>query len=124
MRCASPKSDPDNIAALFERFLSKERNEPPDIDVDFEHERREEVIQYVFEKYGRERAALAATVITYRPRSAIRDVGKALGLDRDMVNRLAKVACVVGQLGGLPRQRRRRRDCSWMRTSSGDCARW
>jgi DNA-directed DNA polymerase III PolC len=82
--------DPVNIAALFERFISAERNEPPDIDVDFEHERREEVIQHVFEKYGRERAALAATVITYRPKSAIRDVGKALGLDGDVVDRLAK----------------------------------
>jgi error-prone DNA polymerase len=82
--------DPVNIAALFERFISAERNEPPDIDVDFEHERREEVIQHVFEKYGRERAALAATVITYRPKSAIRDVGKALGLDADMIDRLAK----------------------------------
>ena len=82
--------DPSNIAALFERFISEERNEPPDIDVDFEHERREEVIQHVFEKYGRERAALAATVITYRPKSAIRDVGKALGLDPDVIDRLAK----------------------------------
>lgn len=82
--------DPINIAALFERFISAERNEPPDIDVDFEHERREEVIQHVFEKYGRERAALAATVITYRPKSAIRDVGKALGLDVDVIDRLAK----------------------------------
>lgn len=82
--------DPANIAALFERFISAERDEPPDIDVDFEHERREEVIQHVFEKYGRERAALAATVITYRPKSAIRDVGKALGLDTDVVDRLAK----------------------------------
>ena len=75
---------------MFERFISAERDEPPDIDVDFEHERREEVIQHVFEKYGRERAALAATVITYRPKSAIRDVGKALGLDTDVVDRLAK----------------------------------
>ncbi len=65
------------MAMLFERFISKERNEPPDIDVDFEHERREEVIQYIYRKYGRERAALAATVICYRPRSALRDVGKA-----------------------------------------------
>ena len=65
---------------LFERFVSRERNEPPDIDVDFEHERREEVIQYVYEKYGRERAALAATVICYRTKSALRDVGKALGM--------------------------------------------
>ncbi len=82
--------DPDQIEVLFERFISKERNEPPDIDVDFEHERREEIIQYIFEKYGRERAALAATVISYRPRSAIRDVGKALGLGLDVVDRLAK----------------------------------
>ena len=65
---------------LFERFISKERDEPPDIDVDFEHERREEVIQYVFGKYGRGRAALAATVISYRGKSAVRDVGRALGL--------------------------------------------
>jgi error-prone DNA polymerase len=82
--------NPDNIAMLFERFISAERNEPPDIDVDFEHERREEVIQHVFEKYGRERAALAATVITYRPKSALRDVGRALGLDPDVIDRLAK----------------------------------
>jgi error-prone DNA polymerase len=82
--------DPSNIDVLFERFISKERNEPPDIDVDFEHERREEIIQHVFTKYGRERAALAATVICYRPRSAIRDVGKALGLGLDVVDRLAK----------------------------------
>src|SRR5262249_27533317 len=69
--------DPTRMDMLFKRFLSKEHNEPPDIDVDFEHERREEVIQYVYEKYGRERAALAATIITYRPKSALRDVGKA-----------------------------------------------
>src|SRR3569833_2177645 len=73
--------NPERGALLFERFISKERNEPPDIDVDFEHERREEIIQYIYEKYGRERAALAATVICYRPKSALRDVGKALGLD-------------------------------------------
>lgn len=82
--------DPSRIAVLFERFISKERNEPPDIDVDFEHERREEVIQYIYRKYSREHAALAATVITYRPRSAIRDVGKALGLDQLLVEQLAK----------------------------------
>ncbi len=82
--------NPEFIDVLFERFISKERNEPPDIDVDFEHERREEIIQHVFTKYGRERAALAATVICYRPRSAIRDVGKALGLGLDLVDRLAK----------------------------------
>ncbi|MCC2617493.1 error-prone DNA polymerase [Aestuariibacter halophilus] len=72
--------DPRQINVLFERFISKERNEPPDIDVDFEHERREEVIQYIYRKYGRERTALAATVICYRFKSALRDVGKALGL--------------------------------------------
>ncbi|HXI78055.1 MAG TPA: error-prone DNA polymerase [Steroidobacteraceae bacterium] len=82
--------DPSRMAMLFERFISKERNEPPDIDVDFEHERREEVIQYVYGKYGRERAALAATVICYRPRSALRDVGKALGLDLAQVDKLAR----------------------------------
>jgi len=82
--------DPSRMSMLFERFISKERNEPPDIDVDFEHERREEVIQYIYRKYGRERAALAATVICYRPRSALRDVGKALGLDPARVDRLAK----------------------------------
>ncbi|HEY8539656.1 MAG TPA: error-prone DNA polymerase, partial [Steroidobacteraceae bacterium] len=81
---------PDHINTLFERFVSKERNEPPDIDVDFEHERREEVIQYVYDKYGRSRAAIAATVITYRTRSAVRDVGKALGLPLDIVDRIAK----------------------------------
>lgn len=68
--------DPRQISVLFERFISKERDEPPDIDVDFEHERREEVIQYIYQKYGRERAALAATVISYRFKSAVRDVGK------------------------------------------------
>lgn len=82
--------DPSRMEMLFERFISKERNEPPDIDVDFEHERREEVIQYLYSKYGRHRAALTATVITYRPRSAIRDVGKALGLSLEQVDRLAK----------------------------------
>lgn len=81
--------DPARMNLLFERFISKERNEPPDIDVDFEHERREEVIQYIYQKYGRERAALAATVITYRPKSALRDVGKALGLSLEQVDRLA-----------------------------------
>jgi error-prone DNA polymerase len=82
--------DPSRMEMLFERFISRERNEPPDIDVDFEHERREEVIQYLYQKYGRERAALAAAVISYRPKSALRDVGKALGLDLDQVDRLAR----------------------------------
>ena len=81
---------PTKVSLLFERFISKERNEPPDIDVDFEHERREEVIQYLYKKYGRDRAALAATVITYRTRSAVRDVGKALGLSPLLVDQLAK----------------------------------
>ncbi|GGC18321.1 error-prone DNA polymerase [Oxalicibacterium flavum] len=81
--------DPQRSNVLFERFISRERNEPPDIDVDFEHQRREEVIQYIYEKYGRHRAALAASLITYRPRSAMKDVGKALGLDFDQVNRLS-----------------------------------
>jgi error-prone DNA polymerase len=82
--------DPTRIDMLFERFVSKERNEPPDIDIDFEHERREEVIQYIYRKYGRQRAALCAEVITYRGRSAIRDVGKAMGLSLDMVDRMAR----------------------------------
>jgi len=81
---------PGQINVLFERFISRERDEPPDIDVDFEHQRREEVIQYIYGKYGRERAALAATVITYRRRSAIRDVGKALGLELSVLERLSK----------------------------------
>ncbi|MGH8244608.1 MAG: PHP domain-containing protein, partial [Steroidobacteraceae bacterium] len=81
--------DPARMTMLFERFISRERNEPPDIDVDFEHERREEVIQYLYAKYGRSRAALTATVICYRPKSAVRDVGKALGLDPPQVDRLA-----------------------------------
>jgi error-prone DNA polymerase len=81
---------PEQISLLFERFISRERDEPPDIDVDFEHERREEVIQYIYRKYSRKRAALAATVITYRSRSAVRDVGKALGLDPVFVDDLAK----------------------------------
>ncbi|MDR3388288.1 MAG: error-prone DNA polymerase [Rudaea sp.] len=76
---------------LFERFLSDERNEPPDIDVDFEHERREEVIQHIFDKYGRERAALAATVISYRSKSALRDVGRALGLSDDALDQLSSI---------------------------------
>jgi error-prone DNA polymerase len=82
--------DPEQIDVLFARFVSAARNEPPDIDVDFEHERREEVIQYIYGKYGRDRAGLAATVICYRSRSAIRDVGKALGLSLDAINRLTR----------------------------------
>jgi error-prone DNA polymerase len=82
--------NPDKMAVLFERFISRERNEPPDIDVDFEHTRREEVIQYIYQKYGRDRAALAASVVVYRPRSALRDTGKALGLGTDLIEQLAK----------------------------------
>ena len=82
--------DPARMEVLVERFISKERNEPPDIDVDFEHERREEVIQYIYKKYSRERAALAATVISYRAKSAVRDVGKALGFGELQVDMFAK----------------------------------
>jgi len=81
--------DPAHHELLFERFMSADRNEPPDIDVDFEHERREIIIQYIYERYGRDRAGIAATVIRYRPRSAIREVGKALGLTEDVTARLA-----------------------------------
>ena len=81
--------DPMQHDLLFSRFISAERNEPPDIDIDFEHERREEVIQYIYARYGRERAGIAATVIHYRPRSTIREVGKALGLTEDVTARLA-----------------------------------
>jgi len=82
--------DPARVDVLFERFISKERDEPPDIDVDFENSRREEVIQYIYARYGRGRAALAATVITYQSRSAIRDVGKALGFDDAVLDHLSK----------------------------------
>src|SRR3990172_8899575 len=105
--------DPARMNTLFERFVSRERDEPPDIDVDFEHQRREEVIQYVYAKYGRERAALAATVICYRPRSAVRDVGKALGFTLEQVERLAATLAwwddrtrlpeLAGALVGFPR---------------------
>ena len=82
--------DPERIDVLFERFVSEERDEAPDIDVDFEHDRREEVLQYLYEKYGRERAGMTGVVIRYRPRSALRDGGKALGLSLDRTDRLAK----------------------------------
>jgi error-prone DNA polymerase len=82
--------DPANGNALFERFISRERNEPPDIDVDFEHHRREEVIQYLYQKYGRTRAALTAVVTSYRPRSALRDSGRALGIDPARIDQVAK----------------------------------
>ena len=83
--------DPTKIDLLFERFVSPERKEPPDIDVDFEHERREEVIQYIYERYGRERAGLAATVICYRSRSALREVGKAMGLEEGTLSALSTI---------------------------------
>ncbi|MGC9457847.1 MAG: error-prone DNA polymerase [Halothiobacillaceae bacterium] len=82
--------NPAESSMLFERFISRERGEPPDIDVDFEHERREEVIQYLYQRYGRDRAALAASVITYRRRSALRDVGRALGIDAAAIDRLSE----------------------------------
>ncbi len=81
--------DPAQSALLFERFISKDRGEPPDIDVDFEHERREEVMQYIYNRYGRARAGLTATVITYRSRSALRDVGKVFGLSEDAISALS-----------------------------------
>jgi len=93
---------PDRLNMLFERFISRARREPPDIDVDFEHQRREEVIQYLYGKYGRDRAAIAATVITYRRRSAVRDVGKALGLAAAQVDRLAKSLAWWDEPGTLP----------------------
>ncbi|WP_316014366.1 error-prone DNA polymerase [Roseobacter sp. HKCCA0434] len=89
--------DPDQHEVLFERFISEERREPPDIDVDFEHERREEVIQHIYAKYGRDRAGLCATVIHYRPRMAIREVGKVMGLSEDITSALAKT--VWGSFG-------------------------
>ncbi|HBO00309.1 MAG TPA: error-prone DNA polymerase, partial [Alteromonas macleodii] len=100
--------DPRQISVLFERFISKERNEPPDIDVDFEHQRREEIIQYIYQKYGRERTAIAATVICYRFKSAFKDVGKALGFSESQldfvvkqINRRDSVIPWKSQLAGL-----------------------
>lgn len=94
--------DPNRIDVLFERFISRERNEAPDIDVDFEHERREEVLQYLFEKYGRDRAGMTAEVITYRPRSAMRDVGKALSLSPDRIDKLTSQLDHVDNAEQLP----------------------
>ncbi len=93
--------DPNEVDLLFERFVSMERKEPPDIDVDFEHERREEVIQYVYRRYGRERAGIAATVITYRSRSAVREVGKVMGLSEDVTSVLAGTVWGTSR-GGMP----------------------
>ena len=94
--------DPVRGGLLFERFLSTERDEPPDIDVDFEHERREEVIQYIYTKYSRDRAGIAATVISYRGRSAIREVGKTFGLSEDTIGALA--SSIWGMGGGAARE--------------------
>ncbi len=91
--------NPNQVKVLFERFLSNERDEPPDIDVDFEHERREEIIQWIYKEKSRHRAALAATVIAYRSRSAIRDVGKALGLSPDTVGVMADTVWGMGSGG-------------------------
>ncbi|MBB4093599.1 error-prone DNA polymerase [Ochrobactrum pecoris] len=95
--------DPTQVDLLFERFLSVERKEPPDIDVDFEHDRREEVMQYVYKRYSRDRAAIVATVISYRSRSAIRDVGKALGLTEDVTAALANTVWGISG-GGIDKQ--------------------
>jgi error-prone DNA polymerase len=115
--------DPSRMEMLFERFISRERGEPPDIDVDFEHQRREEVIQYIYAKYGRERAALAASLVCYRPRSAVRDVGKALGMDVDQVDRLARnlnwwdgqaiAPERLREVGWIPMIRWCSRPCAW-----------
>ncbi len=94
--------NPTEVDLLFERFISEARREPPDIDVDFEHERREEVIQYIYGRYGRDRAGLAATVISYRARSAVRDVGKAMGLSEDTVSALAGMVWGTRSGGTLP----------------------
>lgn len=93
--------DPAQLDLLFERFISRERNEAPDIDVDFEHQRREEVLQYIYEKYGRYRAGMTATVTTYRTRSAIRDSGKALGISQDKIDNIAKTVDSRSEAGGL-----------------------
>jgi error-prone DNA polymerase len=94
--------DPARMNVLFERFVSRERREAPDIDVDFEHHRREEVLQYIYKTYGRDRAAMTAEVISYRLRSAVRDVGKALGLSLDRIDSLATVLDVGDRIGDLP----------------------
>lgn len=103
--------DPDHFETAFERFISESRNEPPDIDVDFEHERREEVIQYIYNKYGRDRAGMTAVVTTYRTRSAIRDVGKALGFSIDRITQLSKLSGRGGQADSY---------AEWMRNAGID----
>src|SRR5439155_8233933 len=89
--------DPTTTKLLFARFISEQRNEPPDIDVDFEHERREQVIQYIYKRYTRDRAAICATVVHYRSRRAIREVGKALGLTPDVTAAIAKSVWGYGE---------------------------
>ncbi len=101
--------DPRRATLLFERFISAERNEPPDIDVDFEHQRREEVIQYIYGKYGRDRAALTAVVISYRPRSALRDVGQALGIDLQRIDARRQEPALVRRPPHRPRAAARER---------------
>jgi error-prone DNA polymerase len=107
--------DPSRGTLLFERFMSKERNEPPDIDIDFEHQRREEVLQYVYQKYGRMRAALTGVVISYRPKSVLRDVGKALGVDLSVVDKVAKAS---SSWGGRADLQQRLLDCGFDPESS------
>ncbi|MEX2961325.1 error-prone DNA polymerase [Microbulbifer sp. TYP-18] len=96
--------DPHHIGLLFERFISRERREPPDIDVDFEHERREEIIQYIYQKYGRDRAGLAANKVTYRFKSALRDIGKALGIGSATIERLQAERAWWDSLEAFPQQ--------------------
>ena len=98
--------NPGRTDLLFDRFVSEERREPPDIDVDFEHERREIVMQWVFETYGRDHAALCSTVIRYRAKSALRDIGKALGLTEDPIEMLSSQVCSAPT--AFPRATRRR----------------
>ncbi len=93
--------DPMKIDLLFERFISSARNEPPDIDVDFEHERREEVMQYIYNKYGRDRAGIVATVTQVHSKGAVRDVAKAMGMSMDAINRLSSSLCGIYGMNGL-----------------------
>ena len=99
--------DPVQTNLLFERFVSAERHEPPDIDIDFEHERREEVIQWIYDHYGRDRAALCATIVRTAPVGAVREVGKAMGLTEDVTAALAANRCGDGQRTGSRRSIRR-----------------
>ena len=116
--------DPARMEMLMERFISWERNEPPDIDVEFEHQRREEVIQYIYRKYSRERAALAATVISYRTRSAVRDVGKGAGDERSGGQAFWPSRCSGGTGSRSLRNKSMRRDSTRKRPSSGVSRGW